>query len=85
MSNSIPKVNGVYSPQIPKCKCVVHHVASSSETANNMSSAMRIGHILQNTAGGRPTHEFIGARVNYVGRLDGQSGGAGAAIKNRFI
>ena len=79
------KVKGAFAARVPVCKCKIEYAPNASATSNNLSSVMRVGHILQNTRGGRPTHNFIGARVNYLGRLNGQSGGAGTAIKNRFI
>ncbi len=58
----------------------------TSENDPNQTTAMRYSEILRNSLGGRTSFGISGRpiQLNYLGRREGQSGGSGAPLRNRF-
>jgi hypothetical protein len=61
---------------------------TSQSTTSNRSYLYRVGIYLQNSRKGKPTFVNINTEqpfnVNYLGRVQGQLGGSGAPLRNRF-
>ena len=62
---------------------------SSQSITQNISNAQRVSQILRRNIGGGNTHfgnYYLGEPVvfNYLGRVEGQPGGSGAPLRNRF-
>jgi hypothetical protein len=62
---------------------------SSQSITPNISNAQRVSQILRRNIGGGNTHfgnYYLGEPVvfNYLGRVEGQPGGSGAPLRNRF-
>jgi hypothetical protein len=70
------------------CKPDILKKTSTEPNSSNTSRNMRNSNIIQTNYGGRP--RFINLtnsaplRLNYLGRLEGMSGGGGSPIKNKF-
>jgi hypothetical protein len=61
---------------------------TSNSTTNNVSNAKRVAQVINSSVGGS-THfgsYYLGKPVvfNYLGRIEGQPGGSGAPLRNRF-
>ena len=72
------------------CKCYQEEYKkfTSSSTTNNISNSQRVAQVINSTVGGS-THfgnYYLGEPVvfNYLGRVEGQPGGSGAPLRNRF-
>lgn len=61
---------------------------TSQSTTSNRSYLYRTGTYLQSARGGKPSYININTEqpfnVNYLGRVQGQLGGSGAPLRNRF-
>jgi hypothetical protein len=61
---------------------------TSNSTSNNISNAQRVSHVINSTVGGSTQfgNYYLGEPVvfNYLGRVEGQPGGSGAPLRNRF-
>ena len=61
---------------------------TSQSTTSNRSYLYRVGTYLQSARGGKPAYININTEqpfnVNYLGRVQGQLGGSGAPLRNRF-
>ena len=72
------------------CECYKEELKkfSSQSITPNISNAQRISQIIRSSVGGR-THfgnYYLGEPVvfNYLGRVEGQPGGSGMPLRNRF-
>ena len=71
------------------CGCVNNAKVLKAKTAENnptQTTAMRYSEHLRNSLGGRTEFGISGQpiKLNYLGRREGQSGGSGAPLRNRF-
>jgi hypothetical protein len=61
---------------------------TSQSTTSNRSYLYRVGIYLQNSLKGKPTFVNVNTEqpfnVNYLGRVQGQLGGSGAPLRNKF-
>lgn len=72
------------------CQCNTEELKkiSSQSITPNISNAQRISQIIRSSVGGR-THfgnYYLGEPTvfNYLGRVEGQPGGSGTPLRNRF-
>jgi len=70
------------------CTYINSEIINKSFLKNNTSNAQRISQIINNSKGGSTQfgNYYLGEPVvfNYLGRVEGQPGGSGAPIRNRF-
>lgn len=70
------------------CGCVTNEYKqfSSQATLTNLSRAMRISQTIRSAVGGGTQFgNYDGPPViNYLGKVEGQVGGSGAPLRNRF-
>jgi len=72
------------------CKCYQEEYKknTSNSIANNISNSQRIAQVINSSVGGSTQfgNYYLGepAVFNYLGRVEGQPGGSGAPIRNRF-
>ena len=61
---------------------------TSNSVVNNISNSQRIAQVINSSVGGSTQfgNYYLGEPVvfNYLGRVEGQPGGSGAPIRNRF-
>uniref|UniRef100_A0A6C0E3T2 Uncharacterized protein n=1 Tax=viral metagenome TaxID=1070528 RepID=A0A6C0E3T2_9ZZZZ len=87
-----PRFTKVYTYVIFKnyntCNCIQQKVNSVKTGWNNPTQTenMRISQILSNNLGGKVTwgNYGISAKVNYLGRVEGQAGGSLKPLRNQF-
>jgi len=71
------------------CGCIDKMKVLKVKTAENnptQTTAMRYSEHLRNSLGGRTSFGISGQpiQLNYLGRKEGQSGGSGSPMRNRF-
>lgn len=82
-------VMDAYSKKII-CNCYQEQYKkfTSNTTVNNISNSQRIAQVINSTIGGSTQfgNYYLGEPVvfNYLGRVEGQPGGSGAPLRNRF-
>ena len=78
-----------YSKKIV-CNCYQEEYKkfTSNSTVNNISNSQRVAQVINSTVGGSTQfgNYYLGEPVvfNYLGRVEGQPGGSGAPLRNRF-
>ena len=78
-----------YSKKIV-CNCYQEEYKkfTSNSTVNNISNSQRVAQVIKSTVGGSTQfgNYYLGEPVvfNYLGRVEGQPGGSGAPLRNRF-
>jgi hypothetical protein len=76
------------NPNIKPCTYINSEIINKSFLKNNTTNAQRISQIINNSKGGSTQfgNYYLGEPVvfNYLGRVEGQPGGSGAPIRNRF-
>jgi len=91
-SSRLIKYNALIEDQTRKivCNCYKEEYKkfTSQSPSLNISNSQRISQIINSTIGGS-THfgnYYLGEPVvfNYLGRVEGQPGGSGAPLRNRF-
>jgi|LauGreDrversion4_1035100.scaffolds.fasta_scaffold08599_3 hypothetical protein len=89
-SDNFKKLLKYNSKEGINCVCFKDEYNNMSTSTNNVNKTIssRISNTLQNNLGGKITfgnlHLGKSPVVNYLGRMAGQSGGSGTAIKNKF-
>lgn len=89
---SRPRFKKVYTYTIFKnyntCNCIQQKVNNVKTGWNDpiQTENMRISQILSNNLGGKVTwgNYGISAKVNYLGRVEGQAGGSLKPLRNQF-
>jgi hypothetical protein len=82
--------NTALTEQDVVCNCFTEEYKkfSSQSTSSNTSRAQRISQVVQNSVGGSVQfgNYYLGQPVvfNYLGRTEGQPGGSGAPLRNRY-
>jgi hypothetical protein len=92
--NYITEYNRLYGDQgqINTCYCIPNkfdkNTPGSDSSSAKVSYATRIAGIVRNTKGGNSQYGnfYLGQplNINYLGRIEGMSGGSGAPPVNRF-
>ena len=76
------------NPNFKICTYTNNVIINKSSLRPNISNAQRISGIINNTVGGSTQfgNYYLGEPVvfNYLGRVEGQPGGSGAPLRNRF-
>jgi len=81
---------GVNSQNIKPCTYISSDIIkkTANSTSNNISNAQRIAQVINSTTGGSTQfgNYYLGEPTvfNYLGRVEGQPGGSGAPLRNRF-
>jgi len=70
------------------CNCIQNKITTLNTSTNNKSETEneRISQIISNNLGGKITYGNFGipAKINYLGRIEGQSGGSSSKLTNKF-
>lgn len=70
------------------CTYINSEIINKSFLKNNKSSAQRISQVISSSKGGSTQfgNYYLGEPTvfNYLGRVEGQPGGSGAPLRNRF-
>jgi hypothetical protein len=72
------------------CQCITEEYKknTSNSIVSNTSNSQRIAQVIKTSIGGSTQfgNYYLGEPVvfNYLGRVEGQTGGSGAPIRNRF-
>jgi hypothetical protein len=72
------------------CQCITEEYKknTSNTIVSNISNSQRISQVINSSIGGSTQfgNYYLGEPVvfNYLGRVEGQPGGSGAPIRNRF-
>jgi hypothetical protein len=79
---------GVSNSNIKPCSYVNGEIIKKSFLTHNISNSQRVAQVINSSVGGS-THfgnYYLGEPVvfNYLGRVEGQPGGSGAPLRNRF-
>jgi hypothetical protein len=76
------------NPNIKTCTYINSEIMNKSFLTNNISNSQRISQIINSSVGGSTQFGsyYLGEPVvfNYLGRVEGQPGGSGAPLRNRF-
>lgn len=87
---STQKLTSLYAHNNPNCFCkpVIEKKNIYSANYSNLSKKMRNSNTINNSLGGKITYGNFAyggnANINYLGRMEGQNGGSGAPIRNKF-
>ena len=91
--NYVAMYNALF-PNSPLLKCVCNqdkydkNTVASSSSSSQISNNRRISQIINYSRGGRTQYgnSYLGQplNINYLGRVEGMSGGSGSPIVNRF-
>ena len=86
--NYLSLANNDNEHKICQCYKEEYKKFSSQSISPNMSNAQRISQMLRRTNGGRIHfgNYYLGEPVvfNYLGRVEGQPGGSGVPLRNKF-
>jgi hypothetical protein len=91
-SSKLIKYNALLNAYLKKtgCNCYQEEYKknTSNTTSSNISNSQRIAQVINSSVGGSTQfgNYYLGEPVvfNYLGRVEGQPGGSGAPIRNRF-
>ena len=76
------------NPNLKPCSYINSQITSKSSLTPNISNAVRISRVINNSVGGSTQfgNYYLGEPVifNYLGRVEGQPGGSGLPLRNRF-
>lgn len=76
------------NPNFKICNYTNNEIINKSSLRPNISNAQRISGVINNTVGGSTQfgNYYLGEPVifNYLGRVEGQPGGSGLPLRNRF-
>ena len=76
------------NPNLKICNYTNNEIINKSSLRPNISNAQRISGVINNTVGGSTQfgNYYLGEPVifNFLGRVEGQPGGSGAPLRNRF-
>ena len=76
------------NPNFKICTYTNNVIINKSSLRPNISNAQRISRVINNSVGGSTQfgNYYLGEPVifNYLGRVEGQPGGSGAPLRNRF-
>jgi hypothetical protein len=79
---------GVNNLDIKPCTYINSEVIKKSFITHNISNSQRISQVINSSVGGSTQfgNFYLGEPVvfNYLGRVQGQPGGSGAPLRNRF-
>jgi len=74
--------------KICQCNTEEYKKNTSNSITSNISNSQRISQVINSSVGGSTQfgNYYLGEPVvfNYLGRVEGQPGGSGAPIRNRF-
>jgi hypothetical protein len=90
-SSKLVKYNTLIDAYLKRgCNCYQEEYKknTSNTTVSNISNSQRIAQVINSSVGGSTQfgNYYLGEPVvfNYLGRVEGQPGGSGAPIRNRF-
>ena len=76
------------NPNLKPCTYINSEITNKASFKPNISNTQRIAQVINNTVGGSTQfgNYYLGKPVifNYLGRVEGQPGGSGLPLRNRF-
>ena len=76
------------NPNLKTCNYINNEIIKKSFLRNNVSNSQRVAQVISNSVGGSTQfgNYYLGEPVvfNYLGRVEGQPGGSGTPLRNRF-
>jgi hypothetical protein len=90
MINYVSQMNAISPDNIKTCDYSTNEIKkpSSQQVSSNISNKQRISQTIISSIGGRTQfgNYYLGQPVvaNYLGRYEGQPGGSGTPLRNRF-